>query len=287
MQHDVEEIDVVAVLVVESVVEVRSAKARGLVDVGIELDVDVVEVRREILVREFVREGDRIPDVRDGNAGGVVPPIHRRRLSEHSLGVRAAGDRREAGAHADIDVRVEIVLPRLPCGEEDVEALLADSRAGVAADRSRRRRVIEAGAGDVVVDDHHLAGAGEERHPAEDDQKGNEKSPAHHYFSAFPRPALSIGASRNFLAASALSTHAITGLPSGAMRTRSTSTPSSCGSPAAFVAANSGATSMCNCTCAPTGFNISRVHASSLAPAKAAGATNEASATAYRKGRVQ
>src|SRR5262249_25412333 len=66
---------------------------------------------------------------------------------------RVAGERVELRANLDRNVVRQQVAPNAGRVLEDEKALITESRSRVAADRSARRRVIEALARAVVVDD--------------------------------------------------------------------------------------------------------------------------------------
>ncbi len=165
VEHDGDQVHVVAVVVVEPVVPMGARQAAGHSELRVELRPDVVTVRvgasrEEVAPGAPVRERRRIPRRGELGVGEVFDELNRRRRSERA-GVRGAVECDEARLDTDLDVAHEEGAPEVRGVLEGDQALRADGRARVAADRRRRSRVVEAGVRRVGVDDR-------ERRPRED-----------------------------------------------------------------------------------------------------------------------
>ena len=137
VEEDGDEIEAVAVLGVEAVVPGRALEATGLPDAGVEPHRDVVRTGDQVGPRELVRQRRRVPRAAQGSVRRVGDDGVRKRAAERPL-VRRAGQRIEGRADADLDGSVEQLAPDLGRALERDQTLLADGRAGVAADRSGR-----------------------------------------------------------------------------------------------------------------------------------------------------
>ena len=152
VQDHRDEIDLRAAGIAVEPVVPGERKAAGRSDGAVELSDDVVVRRREIGSGDLVRERLRIVRVRvrrirevgvDRRGAGRPEGRARRRAAEPVHG----------GGHPDRHGARELRPPDARGMRERVQALRAERRAGVPADRADHRRILEAFAGAVVVDD--------------------------------------------------------------------------------------------------------------------------------------
>lgn len=153
VQEHCDEVVLRAVVVVESEVEV---------EVAAELAVDVGEAGVQIGSGALVGERREIPCIRELRAGVETRAAE---IGEDERGARASehvrGERIEGRLNDDGHGAVEGSAPDVGGVFERDDALLPLRRAGIAADRHGRRRVVEAFAGVVEVDDRDGGSSGE------------------------------------------------------------------------------------------------------------------------------
>jgi hypothetical protein len=158
VEDDGDEVDLAAARVAVEAVVPGIRERAGRPDRAVERRADVGVRRRVVRPAELVRERLRIPGLGDRRAAEVG--VHGRRPGLPEDRARpAARERIHVGGHRDRDGARELRAPDVRRELERGEALRAERRRAVAADRRDDGRVVEALARPVAVDDGDGRGA--------------------------------------------------------------------------------------------------------------------------------
>src|SRR5262249_46214065 len=191
----------------------RAANAR------VERGVDVVVRWEEVGTGQTIGFRDVIPGAREGRSREVASEARRTGASQRAApGV--AAQRVERGAHPNLDPARQQSAPDGGRLLEHVEPLLADGRARIAAHRCRRRRIVEAFAGAIDVDDGDGGRVHGRRRPGKrrgDEDSQSQSLESHDYFSS--SACAGTGVVRRRAASRRVGTQSKTWRPLAAMRT--------------------------------------------------------------------
>src|SRR5437870_4123822 len=180
---------------------------------------------------ELVRQRDRIPSIRLWGVIEVCAVVHWTRLRENAARRIARRQRFEMRVDGDFDIAVDEAAPDVRRLLQRDETLFAERCAAIAADCSRRSRVIQSNAGIIRIPDGDLRAG--KRARGDQDEGATEKG-APHLTSGL---LLFVFRAKNAFAASSLSTHAVSRVPSSERRAISTS---ACGASTISIARGDG-----------------------------------------------
>ena len=158
---------------VDAVVPVAAGQAAGIgADARVEARVDVDVAGVEVEAGQRVGQRRVVPGGRLQGTREVAEDEGGAGRAEGARGGRA-GERGEARTDVDRLRAVERAAPQVGGEEVDVDALVAEGGARVAAQRCHRRRVVEAGARGIEVDEDDVRRRGGGR-PAGEDEDGEQ-----------------------------------------------------------------------------------------------------------------